>query len=267
MSVADEQTNVNVSETCVHFPWGQVLSPAEPIEGELELEWLELALSGKSTAAVWIGKQGLVAPMSYQRHANLMEVCADSASRGWPVRLRRSGGGVVPQGPGILNLSLARPCDGPPGDLAESIYADLCQVLASALAGLGIKAAARAVSGSFCDGRFNLAVIGAKDQISRKIAGTAQYWRHAGNRHAVLAHALLLVDAEPVTLVAETNCFETALGSGKKYDSNALTSVSQAWCDAHPGRTIPTKLSNELRQLIIAALTQQSSAGDFDATT
>ena len=267
MSVADEQTNVNVSKTCVHFPWGQVLSPAEPIEGEIELEWLELALGGKSTAALWIGTQGLVAPMSYQRHANLMEVCADSASRGWPVRLRRSGGGVVPQGAGILNLSLARPCDGPPGDFAENVYAGLCQILASALAGLGIKAAAHAVSGSFCDGRFNLAVIGAKDEISRKIAGTAQYWRHAGSQHAVLAHALLLVDAEPVTLVAETNRFETALGSGKQYDSNALTSVAQAWCDSHPGRDLPTGLSNELRQLILAALIQQSSTGDFDAIT
>ena len=59
MSVADEQTNVNVSKTCVRFPWGQVLSPAEPIKGETELEWLELALSGKSTAALWIS---LLAP-------------------------------------------------------------------------------------------------------------------------------------------------------------------------------------------------------------
>ena len=110
-------------------------------------------------------------------------------------------------------------------------------------------------------------MIGAKDEIARKIAGTAQYWRHAGSRHAVLAHALLLVDAEPVTLVAETNRFETALGSGKQYDSNALTSVAQAWCDSHPGRNLPTGLSNELRQLILAALIQQSSTGDFDAIT
>lgn len=267
MSVAEEQTNVDVSKTCVHSFWTQVLCPLEPIDGGLELEWLELALNGKSTAALWIGQQGLVAPMSYQRHTNLMAVCADSASRGWPVRLRRSGGGVVPQGPGILNLSLARACDGTPGDLAESVYADLCQLLAGALAGLGIKAAAHAVSGSFCDGRFNLAVIGTNDKTSRKIAGTAQYWRHAGGRHAVLAHALLVVDADPATLTAEANRFETSLGSGKHYDANALTSVSQAWSDAHSGRDTPSSLTTELRRQIIAALTRQCPTGGFHVTT
>ncbi len=267
MSVAKEPTNLDVSKTCVNTSWTQVLCPVAPLDGEVEIEWLEQALSGKSTAALWIGKQGLVAPMSYQRHENLMESCASSASRGWPVRLRRSGGGVVPQGPGILNLSLVRPCDRPPGDLAENIYEYLCHVLTQALAGLGINATARAVSGSFCDGRFNLAVKSAKDEVSRKIAGTAQYWRHAGSRHAVLAHALLIVDAEPLDLVAETNRFETALGSGKQYDCNALTSVSHAWCDVNPGRTPQAGLLTELRQSIIAALNQQSPAGDFNVVT
>lgn len=267
MSVAEEQINVDVSKTCVQSSWTQVLCPLEPIDGGLELEWLELALSGKSTAALWVGKQGLVAPMSYQRHANLMAVCADSAARGWPVRLRRSGGGVVPQGPGILNLSLARPCAGTPGDLAESVYTDLCGLLAGALAGMGVKATARAVSGSFCDGRFNLAVIDPNDKTSRKIAGTAQYWRHAGGRHAVLAHALLVVDADPAMLTAEANRFETALGSGKNYEMNALTSVSQAWCDAHPGRDIPSCFTTELRRQIIAAFSRQCPTGGFHVVT
>lgn len=256
MLAAEQQINIAANNTCVQFPWTQVLSPADPIDGEIELEWLEFALEGKSTAALWVGKRGLVAPMSYKRNLNLTEVCADFSSRGWPVRLRRSGGGVVPQGPGILNLSLAKPCEGPPGALAESIYEELCQVLAGALAGLGIKASARAVSGSFCDGRFNLAVIGTRDKTSRKIAGTAQYWRHAGERHAVLAHALLIVDAEPAMLTLEANRFEAALGSGKSYERNALTSVSEAWQEAHPGHAVPNSLSTELRSLLVAMLTQ-----------
>ena len=266
MSVAKEQTNFDAPKTCVQNEWTQVLCPTEPIDGELELEWLELALKGQSTAALWIGKQGLVAPMSYQHHTNLIEVCTEFAIRGWPVRLRRSGGGVVPQGPGILNLSLAKPCQGAPGDLAESIYADLCQLLAGALAGLGIKAEARAVSGSFCDGRFNLAVIGNDDQTTRKIAGTAQYWRHAESRHAVLAHALLIVDADPAALTAEANRFETALVSGRHYERNSLTSVSQAWCAAHPGKEIPFSLLTDLKRQIIAELTTRYPTGDFHVT-
>jgi hypothetical protein len=263
MSVPKDLTNLDMSKTCVNSTWTQVLCPHVPIDGDVEIEWLEQALGGISTAALWIGKQGLVAPMSYQRHENLIGSCAASASRGWPVRFRRSGGGVVPQGPGILNLSLARPCDRPPGDLAESIYADLCLVLTQALAAIGINATTRPVSGSFCDGRFNLAVTSVKDEVSRKIAGTAQYWRHAGSRHAVLAHALLIVDADPLALVEETNRFETALASGRQYDCDALTSVSRAWRDVHPGRAPQTELLTELRQSIISALNQLSPAGDF----
>lgn len=256
MLVAEKQTDYSAEKTCVQSHWTQVFCPMEPIDGEIELEWLELALQGKSTAVLWEGKQGLVAPLSYRRNANLDEVCADFSSSGWPVRLRRSGGGVVPQGPGILNLSLARPCEAPPGELAESVYEDLCHVLAGALASLGINAVARPVSGSFCDGRFNLAVIGATDGHCRKIAGTAQYWRHSGGQHAVLSHALLIVDADPAALTAEANRFETALGSGKSYDMNALTSVSQAWSEAHPGREVPNDLSSRLKQSIVTILTQ-----------
>lgn len=266
MLVAEEQINIAVNEARVLSPWTRVLCPADPIDGEVELEWLDLALNGQSTAAIWVGKQGLVAPMSYQRHANLTAACADSAARGWPVRLRRSGGGVVPQGPGILNLSLAKPSTGTPGDLAESVYAELCNLLAGVLSDLGINAGVQAVSGSFCDGRFNLAVTSSQDETPRKIAGTAQYWRHARERHAVLAHALLMVDAEPAMLTAETNRFETALGSGKLYDRNALTSVSQAWSHAHPGRAVPSGLSTELRKLIVARLNHQCLTGDLDVT-
>lgn len=235
--------------------WAQVFCPDEAIAGELELEWLELALDGRATAALWTGVPGLVAPLSYRRHAELEAACAASAARGWPVRLRRSGGGVVPQGPGILNLSLAYPCAGRPGDLAEAVYADLCAVLADALGGMGIVAAAQAVDGSFCDGRFNLAVADG-DGAARKIAGTAQYWRHAAGRHAVLAHALLIVDADPVFLSAAANRFEAALGSGRQYDAGALTSVALAWSAAHSGEPRPADLSTEVSRRIAAALMQ-----------
>lgn len=241
-------------ESCIRPRRMQLFLPAEPVAGELELEWLELALDGRATAALWVGQTGLVAPLSYRKHAGLDAVCAASAERGWPVRLRRSGGGVVPQGAGILNLSLAYPCATAPGDAAEAVYADLCAVLATALADLGIAASAQAVQGSFCDGRFNLAV--AADAGPRKIAGTAQYWRRRGDRHAVLAHALIIVDADPAALSAEANRFEAALGSGKVYAANALTSVAAAWCQAHPGQQAPAEFSSRLSRRLVAALEQ-----------
>jgi lipoate-protein ligase A len=234
--------------------WTRLLCSASAIDGELELEWLDRALDGHSTAALWTGRPGLVAPLSYRRHAGLEDVCAASAARGWPVRLRRSGGGVVPQGPGILNVSLAYPCTGSPGKMMQTVYAQLCAILTEALAGLGIAAEVRSVEGSFCDGRFNLAVAGTRDGAPRKIAGTAQYWRRAGERHAVLAHALLIVDADPAMLTSAANRFEAALGSGRQYDTKSLTSAAQAWSAAHPGECPSANFSEEVRQRIAAAL-------------
>lgn len=219
------------------------------------MAWLDAALEGQATAALWTGETALVAPLSYRRHALLDTACAASAERGWSVRLRRSGGGVVPQGPGVLNVTLAYPCAGTAGDLAEPVYAHLCQLLAKALARQGIAALATSVQGSFCDGRFNLAVN--QQGTARKIAGTAQYWRRAGGRQAVLAHALLLVDADPAHLSAQANQFEDALASGRHYDADALTSVAQCWQQAHPCSNSPTDLMATVRQELTHLLNTQ----------
>ncbi|HEX6136493.1 MAG TPA: lipoate--protein ligase family protein [Casimicrobiaceae bacterium] len=224
----------------------QVEALLEPASHRCELAWLDDALSGRPRAVLWHGRQGLVAPLSYRRHARLDAACATFASQGWPVELRRSGGGIVPQGPGILNVSLAQPIDGPPGGLAEHVYAHLCGVLARALATLGIDAQPRPLDGSFCDGRFNLAV------GARKIAGTAQYWRRGGGRQAVLAHALLLVDADPAELAGRANAFETALGGEPRYRADTLTSVARE-CGARGGGDLPLRV----RQLLAAELARE----------
>ena len=217
------------------------------------MQWLDAALEGQAIAALWTGLPALVAPLSYRRHTRLDEACAASAAQGWPVRLRRSGGGVVPQGPGIFNITLAYPCAGAAGDMAETVYAHLCQLLVQALARLGIAAFPSSVQGSFCDGRFNLAV--SHQGVARKIAGTAQYWRRASGRQAVLAHALLILHGDPAQLSAQANQFEDALGSGRRYEADALTSVAQCWRQAHPGMNQPPDLSGALKQHLTTLLT------------
>lgn len=221
------------------------------------MQWLDAALEGQATAALWTGVPALVAPLSYRRHVQLEAACDASKARSWPVRLRRSGGGVVPQGPGILNVTLAYPCAGAAGDMAEPVYAHLCQLLSRALAGLGVAAQARKVQGSFCDGRFNLAV--SHQGTHRKIAGTAQYWRRASGRQAVLAHALLLVDADPKHLSTLANQFEDALASSRQYAADALTSVAQCWQQAHPGSSCPVELMAAVRQELMQLLQAQAA--------
>ena len=103
------------------------------------------ASAGEAVAQLWQAPQGLVVPGSYRQFTDLPAVSAHFAARGWPVWLRRSGGGLVPQGPGIINLSLAWPVQQPLGEAAEPIYHSLCAVLQRTLARFGVASHARAV--------------------------------------------------------------------------------------------------------------------------
>ncbi len=216
-----------------------------------ELAWLEQALEGKSRAVLWRSLPALVVPLSYQANPRLASVSTACQATGWPVRIRRSGGGVVPLDPGVLNLTLAYPVRGPGQGGMERVYATLCGLLQQALGRLGISAQALAVAGAYCDGRFNLAVELGGEQY--KLAGTAQYWRHHQGRDAVLAHATLLVETDVAHLTAQANAFEAALASGKSYQVGAMTQVAHVWRALH-GRDAPAFLMQQVVQALVDCL-------------
>ncbi len=232
---------------------------ADPLQAELAL--LDIAAQGGQVAQLWEAPVSLVVPRSYLRYPRF-EAARDSfARRGCPVWLRMSGGGLVPQGPGILNLSLAYRVDGPPGALSEAVYLHLCEVVGRALRTLGVDTHWQAVDGSFCDGRFNLAW--GPPGHARKIAGTAQYWRRApaavqapdGQRHLVLAHAVLLVDADPVAITRRANDFEAEAGTGRHYDADKVVSVLQAMDAAgEDGAALTQRVLRALRVSVAAAV-------------
>ncbi|MEF3108349.1 lipoate--protein ligase family protein [Raoultella sp. WB_B2P2-3] len=198
---------------------------ADPTLAELPL--FERARSGEALAQLWQAPQGFVVPGSYRKFSQLSAVSERFAGRGWPVWLRRSGGGLVPQGPGIVNLSLAWPVYQPLGEATEPIYLLLCGLLQRALATFGVDAHFQAVSGSFCDGRYNLAC--GHGEQARKIAGTAQYWRPMaeGRGHVVLAHAVILIDIDPIAAHRAANDFESQLGSGRIYRADKTITLAQ----------------------------------------
>ncbi|MGO4332451.1 lipoyl protein ligase domain-containing protein [Cupriavidus sp. M-11] len=217
--------------------------PTDPDPLRAEQAMLEQAAAGRWLAHLWQAPVSLVVPRSYLRHAQLEAGRSAFAARGCPVWLRLSGGGLVPQGPGILNLSLAYPVRGGAGTHAEAVYLHLCEVLAGALSQLGLRTHWQAVDGSFCDGRFNLAWGPAAD--ARKIAGTAQYWRRVAGAadaslHVVLAHAVLLVSADPEEINQRANAFEAAIGSGRQYRADKVVSVAGAL--AQDGLAVPAGL-------------------------
>jgi lipoate-protein ligase A len=189
----------------------------------LETRLLEQAAEGGAYAAVWECHPALVVPATYRRFERFETLCERFAAEGWPVSVRRSGGGLVPQGPGMVNLSLAWRTPARMADAMESVYLGLCALLQEAFESFGLDARAQPVEGSFCDGRFNLALDG------RKAVGTAQYWKRVNaQEHVVLAHACVLVDADLPLLVKRANAFEAQLGSDRQYRVEAVANLVPA---------------------------------------
>ena len=214
-----------------------------------EADWCaQVATTGWATARLWRQAQALVVPKSYERRPRWAEACTASAAAGWPVQVRSSGGGLVPQGPGVWNLSLVWPTLVAMPTDTTAIYRALTDELRAALARLGIDASAQAVQGSFCDGRFNLAAGG------RKLVGTAQAWRRIEGRPVVLAHAVALVTADPAALTAVANRFEAQSGGDARYDAEAITSVAQAWCAVHGEPAPPPDLEAQWLRVVAERL-------------
>lgn len=186
-----------------------------------EDEWLQrCAALQRPSAHLWRGTEGLVVPRRYTALPGW--AAAVAALPPGHVQVRASGGGLVPQGEGVWNLSLAWPAPGATPSGTDAVYTALCDALAAAFARLGIAAGAQPVEGSFCDGRYNLAVGG------RKLVGTAQAWKRVGGVPVVLAHAVIVVTADPQALSARANDFEARLGTPVRYRADALTSVARA---------------------------------------
>lgn len=189
---------------------------------------LERVVTDGPVAAIWRTQRGLVVPRSYLRYEGFDAACREFAARGWPVTVRQTGGGIVPQGPGILNLSLAYPVQGPPMRHSEPGYLLICGILAEALQTLGITAFPAAVQGSFCDGRYNLAVRRNNDIV--KIVGTAQTWRRwpgQADVHLGLVHALVLLDVDTAEVTQMANVFEQAIGSPQRYEPKKVVSAAE----------------------------------------
>lgn len=188
-----------------------------PLRGAIahEAMWMsECAAHGRPVAHLWQAPQGWVVPATYTHLPRWGQVSLEGE-----LQVRASGGGLVPQGPGIWNLSLI--WVGGPSGVANStaIYQALCDRLSQAFETLGLEAVAGAVEGSFCDGRFNLAISG------RKVVGTAQAWRRLAGQTVGLAHAVIVVDADPNDLADRANEVELALGHERRYRAEAMTSL------------------------------------------
>jgi len=211
-----------------------ILPTGRAADGRADEDLIPQAAALGPVARVWEAPRGLVVPRTYTARAGFAQASEAFAREGWPIAVRQSGGGVVPQGPGILDLSLALPLQGRPLDHSEALYRLICAIIQAALAPFGIEARAQAVEGSFCDGRFNLAV-GAP---ARKVVGTAQVWRRIPDgppgRHVGLVHALILARVDPAALTGLANRLEEALGADRRYLPERIASLDALAPDPRP---------------------------------
>ncbi|WP_341864088.1 hypothetical protein [Gymnodinialimonas sp. 57CJ19] len=149
-------------------------------------------------------RRALVCPANLRRKPGFYDGRRNSAARGWPLHLRPTGGGAVPQGPGALNLALAFTA-GRTFTIDDG-YRLITQVIRSAIPAPWTTGA---TPNSFCDGAWNLSL------FDRKVVGTAQRVRPiGGGQRRILAHALILVEGDVAEGASAVGAFHGDLGLG-----------------------------------------------------
>ncbi|MBT0958420.1 hypothetical protein IV417_13605 [Alphaproteobacteria bacterium KMM 3653] len=223
------------------------LAYVEGVAEGLALEAAAFASQGAVTCLWSPRRRALVCPASLRRRPGFDMAIRNSAMRGWPLHLRTTGGGAVPQGPGVLNLALAFDADR--RFTIEDGYRLITRIIQGAIpAGWSTGA----TPSSFCDGAWNLSLNG------RKVVGTAQRIRPLGNgMRRILAHALILVEGDLAAGAAAVDAFHRDLSLGP-IDAGVHTTLDRAIPSLRdPMNTLAASL-NEIAQRDILRATQHS---------
>lgn len=191
---------------------------------------------------LWRTQTCIVVPRGHVNRPAFAAAVTASAARGWPVRIRDTGGGAVAQGPGVVNLSMAFAIGADVRERIGASYRILCAPVMAMLRGRGIDGAYRAVSGTMCDGAYNI-VVG-----DRKLAGTAQRWRSLGRdrpgEHGVLAHLAMFADLDHAEAAEAINALHADLGIEAGIDPSSH--VNWAEIDIPAGGGTAAAMAREL---------------------
>lgn len=221
------------------------LTYVEGVAEGLALEADAFASQGAVTCLWSSRRRALVCPASLRRRPGFDAAKHNSATRGWPLHLRPTGGGAVPQGPGVLNLALAFTAD--PTFTIEDGYRLTTQIIQHAIPA---RWSTGATPNSFCDGAWNLSLNG------RKVVGTAQRIRPVGNgQRRILAHALILAEGDLAAGAAAVDAFHRDLSLGP-IDAGVHTTLDSAIPSlGDPMSTLAASL-NEIAQRDVLHATQ-----------
>jgi len=164
-------------------------SAESDIAGEMQLLDDVLSTPERGVLRLWRTSPCLVVTPLLAHRPEFAAAAEASAQRGWPVVVRRTGGGPVPQTSGTLNVSLAyaTPREAVPG--IDAAFRQFADAMLAALGRCGVMGAVGEIEGSCCPGRYDIAI------DSRKIIGIAQRRRQGAKQgqllSAVLVHAMV----------------------------------------------------------------------------
>jgi lipoate-protein ligase A len=178
-------------------------------------------LVGQSTIPcllIWRCRPALLVTPADTRLPHFNDVADEMQTSGWPVCLRKSGGGVCPVGPGTVQVSAIAAAAPAPSMHAK--YAALASYIRSVVGCFGIESRTGPIEGAYCPGAYDLAVAG------KKLAGMSQHWfRNRRGIHCVVTVASINVEESPELLASVVNRFYERAGSGVRCDADALTNV------------------------------------------
>jgi hypothetical protein len=203
---------------------------AHPVEpGLARQQELADGLASPSSAPivlVWRSEPALLVARTETRLPHFEDAAAGMRAAGWPVVLRKSGGGACPVGPGTVQVSMIEPVL--PQTTINGRYAVVAELLQSTLLCYRVLAGTGLVAGAYCPGAYDLAVAG------RKIAGMSQRWfRNRCGVRCVVTAASINVEEAPDEVAWVVNRFYRQAGSELRCDVGALTNLQL--CGGAPG--------------------------------
>ncbi|MFO1467692.1 MAG: hypothetical protein U1F35_14835 [Steroidobacteraceae bacterium] len=168
---------------------------------------------------LWQPRQGLAVTLLEAGHAHFAVAAAQATAAGFPVEVRRSGGGCVALGPGMLVISHLY-CT-PYNDIDRG-YRRFAAKLVAAASRLKIRIGVGQVQRSYCDGRFDLR------WRSFKVGGIAQRRRVGSRRTRAWVQGVLSVEAGSSGYPVQVQSFYRALGSERDADPGVCATLAQA---------------------------------------
>jgi lipoate-protein ligase A len=204
--------------------------PEADIDAEMALLDAALDAPAQPLLRLWRVRRCLVVTPLLAHRPDFESAASASAARGWPVVIRRTGGGPVPQGPETLSISLAAATPRAAAPDIDATFTAFAGRLCDALRACGVTPEIGEIEGSCCPGRYDIAIGG------RKIIGIAQRRRQGRHGDALLTvtlvHAMLWMEGRLDARIDALERFLAEAGAPERFARARMGTLQEITDDA-----------------------------------